>query len=70
MANQTVKLTQHEIRQVLQVLVWAQGHQYYLFNSNFGAEAFDLNSAFEKLVDAACLPADREHAAVTLSDYV
>ena len=24
MANQTVKLTQHEIRQVLQVLVWAQ----------------------------------------------
>ena len=63
MANQTVKLTQHEIRQVLQVLVWAEGHQYYLFNSN-------LNSAFEKLADAACLPADREHAAVTLSDYV
>ena len=59
MANQTVELTQHEIRQVLQVLVWAEGHQYYLFNSN-------LNSAFEKLADAA----KREHAAVTLSDYV
>ena len=60
MANQTVKLTQHEIRQVLQVLVWAQGHQYYLFNSNFGAEAFDLNSAFEKLTDAAIVDGARE----------
>ena len=63
MANQTVKLTQHEIRQVLQVLVWAEGHQYYLFNSN-------LNSAFEKLARLYRRNANREHAAVTLSDYV